>query len=79
MKGVKFLRGNEVWTDTFSSDDKRLYEAGYSVGGYLIDDGPVKYVLYRVNENTHERVHEFDSREELDNMVKLLLPPEDLR
>jgi hypothetical protein len=42
------------------------------VGGY-IDNLKPKYVLYRVADNKFERVHEFDTTEELNNMLKLLL------
>jgi hypothetical protein len=61
------------WVDTFTYN--RLFKAGYSVGGFVDNDVP-KYVLYRIHDHMHERVHEFDSQEELNNMVKLLLPPE---
>jgi hypothetical protein len=61
------------WVDTFTYN--RLYSAGYSVGGYL-DKGVARYVLYRADTDTFERIHEFDSMKELNNMVKLLLPPE---
>ena len=53
-----------------------LARIGYSVGWY-IDKGVPKYILYRVSGRDHlELVHEFDTAEELNNMVKLLLPPE---
>lgn len=44
------------------------------MGGY-IDKGVPKFVLYRVGGNglNFERIHEFNSNEELNNMVKLLL------
>jgi hypothetical protein len=60
------------WVDTLAH--KRLYKAGYSVGGF-VDNGVPKYVLYRVDDN-FTKVHEFDSQEELNNMIKLLIPPE---
>lgn len=61
------------WVDTFTYN--RLFRAGYSVGGF-VDNGVPKYVLYRVYDHKHERIHEFDSMKELNNMVKLMLPPE---
>ena len=64
-----------VWVDTYTNQSRKLANAGYSVGGY-VDNGVPKYVLYRVLTHHHERIHEFDSEEELDNMIKLLLPPE---
>jgi hypothetical protein len=63
------------WVDTYSAASRRLHNAGYSVGGY-VDNGVGKYVLYRVYDHKHERIHEFDSKEELTNMLKLILPPE---
>lgn len=59
-----------VNTDTY----RELYKHGYSVGGY-IDKGVPKYVLYRADKE-FTRIHEFDSAEELNNMIKLLIPPE---
>jgi hypothetical protein len=53
----------------------RLMSKGYSVGGFINKDAP-KYVLYRVTNAPHfryETVHEFDSVEELELMVRLLL------
>ena len=57
-----------------STPVRRLREKGYYVGGY-IDKGQPKYSLYRKNDDKvrFEHVHEFDSAEELNNMVKLLL------
>lgn len=54
---------------------RRLADEGYSVGGY-IDNGVPKYVLYRRDGHKFERIHEFDTAVELNNMVKLLLPTE---
>ena len=59
---------------------RRLRDAGYSVGGY-IDNGVPRYVLYRMGQSgvgagMFTIVHEFDSPEELNNMVKLLIPEE---
>jgi len=64
----------EEWIDTYADQNRRLYDAGYSMGGY-VDNGVTKYVLYRVG-NEFTKIHEFGSREERDNMIKLLLPPE---
>lgn len=59
---------------------RRLRDAGYTVGGYT-DKGVTKYVLYRIEQSgvgagMYTTVHEFDSTEELNNMVKLLIPEE---
>ena len=52
----------------------KLRAKGYSVGGY-IDKGVPRYILYRLNDTRvlYQRVHEFDSAEGLNNMVKLLI------
>ena len=60
------------WVNTHSLVSKKLYAKGYSVGGY-IDKGVPRYVLYRMDNGYFSRVHEFDSAEELNNMVKLLI------
>jgi len=64
---------------TYTNTSRRLRDAGYTVGGY-IDNGVSKYVLYRVvggvGVNGFAVVHEFDTPEELNNMVKLLIPEE---
>lgn len=62
------------WVDTFTYN--RLYKAGYSVGGY-VDNGVARYVLYRADTDKFERIHEFGSAEELNNVIKLLIPPEE--
>jgi hypothetical protein len=62
------------WVDTFAY--KRLYKHGYSVEGF-IDNGVARYVLYRVEPTDFTLIHEFDSAEELNNMIKLLIPPEE--
>ena len=54
---------------------RELMAKGYSVGGY-VDKGIPRYMLYRVTSAPHfkyETVHEFNTPEELNNMVKLLL------
>lgn len=61
---------------TQNDTNRKLHALGYSVGGY-IDKGVPRYVLYRLENTLLERVHEFDSAEELNRMVKLLIPPED--
>lgn len=63
---------------TQNAANRNLWKHGYSVGGY-IDNDVSRYVLYRRSDEGvgYERVHEFDSFEELNRMVKLLIPPED--
>ena len=60
------------WVNTHSPVSKKLYAKGYSVGGY-IDKGIPKYVLYRIDDGKFGRVHEFNTNEELNTMLKLLL------
>jgi len=54
----------------------RLHAKGYSVGGYIDNEVP-KYALYRITPTAphlwYETVHVFDSVEELELMVRLLL------
>lgn len=64
------------WVDSNSAVNSRLHRKGYSVGGY-IDKGIPKYVLYRIDNEKFDRVHEFDTNEELNNMLKLLLDDEE--
>lgn len=68
---VKFDNG---WIPSASPVNAKLFKKGYSVGGY-IDKGVPKYVLYRADDvrMKFERIHEFDTAEELNNMVKLLI------
>ena len=64
------------WVNTHSPVSKKLFKKGYSVGGY-IDEGVPRYVLYRIGDGQgrfkYERIHEFDSTEALNNVVKLLI------
>jgi hypothetical protein len=68
------IKVDNGWVNTHSPVSKKLYAKGYSVGGY-IDKGVPKFVLYRVGDNglNFERIHEFNTNEELNNTVKLLL------
>ena len=73
-RDIELDNGWVVQSDT----NRRLHALGYSVGGY-IDKGVPRYVLYRRLGEAgvkFERVHEFDSEEELQRTVKLLIPPE---
>ena len=67
------VKGEDGWVDSNSAVNSKLHRKGYSVGGY-IDNLKPKYVLYSLNDDgKFARVHEFDSTEELNLMVKLLL------
>jgi hypothetical protein len=66
------VNGEDGWVDSNSAVNSKLIRNGYSVGGY-IDNLKPKYVLYLVSDGGFKRVHEFDSIEELNLMVKLLL------
>jgi hypothetical protein len=76
VKNVSWM-DDKGWVDTYSNASRRLQKAGYAVGGYRLDNGEPRFVLYRDDTGKLERVHEFDSAEELNNMIKLLLPPEE--
>jgi hypothetical protein len=67
------IKVDNGWVDTHGY--RTLHKHGYAVGGYL-DNGVAKYVLYRANDK-FKKVHEFNSAEELNNMIKLLIPPEE--
>lgn len=61
-----------------TNTSRRLRDAGYTVGGY-IDNGVSKYALYRIDQSgvgarMFTIVHECNTPEELNNMVKLLIP-----
>jgi hypothetical protein len=67
----------DEWIEAEPFKYEALHEMGYSVGGFVDDDGSIKYVLYRRTKRDRdmfERVHAFDSREELLLAVKLLVP-----
>lgn len=64
------------WVPSNSAVASKLFKKGYSVGGY-IDKGVPRYVLYRKDGMKFDRIHEFDTSEELNNMLKLLLEDED--
>lgn len=73
------LRLDNGWVSS-TNTYHRLRDAGYTVGGY-INNGVPKYVLYRLEQSgvgagMYTIVHEFDTPEELDNVVKLLIPEE---
>lgn len=73
------LRLDNGWVSS-TNTYRQLRDAGYTVGGY-IDNGVPKYVLYRLEQSgvgagMYTIVHEFDTPEELDNVVKLLIPEE---
>ena len=53
----------------------RLRAKGYSIGGF-VDKGVPNYVLYRDEGHKFTRVHEFDSIEDLNRVIKLLLDEE---
>lgn len=67
---IKFVGGGWVVSNDASH---RLRQKGYSADGY-IDKGVRKYALYRDKGGRNfELIHEFNTPEELNNMVKLLL------
>lgn len=75
-RDLKLDNGWVSHTDT----TRRLHGAGYTVGGY-IDKGVSRYVLYRIEQSgvgaaAYTAIHEFDTPEELKNMIKLLIPEE---
>ena len=66
------LKVNRGWVETGPAL-RRLAEKGYTVSGYT-DKGMPHYMLYRNEDGRRfELVHEFNTPEELNNMLKLLL------
>lgn len=65
------LKLNGGWVEV-NSASRRLTQKGYHVSGYM-DKGKPYYMLHRVEDSKYKVVHEFNSAEELNNMVKLLL------
>ena len=67
------IKVDNGWVEADSPIMRKLHEKGYSLGGYT-DHGKPFYMLYRWNVgNKFELVHKFNTNEELNNMLKLLL------
>ena len=64
------LKLNNGWVED-NSTLRKLTKMGYHVGGW-VDKGVPRYALYRADSG-YSMVHEFDTPEELNRMVKLLL------
>ena len=80
MKDRKIEFESEGWVKT-NEAVRRLFAAGYSVSSYN-DKGTTFYALHRnpvgYNEpQRYELLLESTNPEEINNMVKLLIPPED--
>ena len=63
---------NDGWTRVEPFSYSKLHEAGYAIGGYS-HEGRDRYVLYRIDEQRLDKVHDFESLEELQLMAKLLI------
>jgi len=64
---------NEGFIPTYPFDYAKLHEAGYAMGGYTDDNGNDRWVLYRVDKGSLDKVHDFESLEALQLMAKLLI------
>jgi len=62
--------GQWIESDPFSY--AKLHEAGYAMGGYT-DNGKDRYVLYRIDKGSLDKVHDFESLQELQLMARLLV------
>jgi hypothetical protein len=60
------------WFESDPFSYAKLHEAGYAMGGYT-DNGKDRYVLYRIDKGTLEKVHDFESLQELQLMARLLI------
>jgi hypothetical protein len=60
------------WFESDPFSYAKLHEAGYAIGGYP-DNGKDRYVLYRIDKGTLDKVHDFDSLQDLQLMARLLI------
>jgi len=63
--------GEWIEPDPFSY--AKLHEAGYAMGGYVDDNGKDRYVLYRIDTQKLDKVHDFESLQALQLMARLLI------
>lgn len=60
------------WFESDPFSYSKLHDAGYAIGGYAYD-GKDRYVLYRIDKQRLDKVHDFESLQELQLMAKLLV------
>jgi hypothetical protein len=64
---------DEGWIESDPFAYTKLHEAGYTVGGYQDDYGHVRYVLFRIKRGDFEKIHDFETLQELQLMARLLI------
>ena len=70
---MTYSEPDDGWIESDPFSYIKLYEAGYSIGGYQDDEGKKRYVLYRVNHDEFSKVHDFETLQDLQLMAKLLV------
>jgi hypothetical protein len=73
---MTYSKPKDEWLESDPFSYIKLYEAGYSVGGYQDDDGKERFVLYQVGRGKNAeftKVHDFETLQELQIMTKLLI------
>jgi hypothetical protein len=61
------------WFESDPFSYSKLHDAGYAIGGYMDDYGKDRFVLYRIDKGSLDKVHDFESLEALQLMAKLLI------
>lgn len=73
---MTYSEPKDEWIESDPFAYTKLHEAGYAVGGYNDDNGKHRYVLYRVEKDGGvelDKVHDFETLQELQLMAKLLI------
>ena len=69
---MTYSEPDDEWIESDPFSYAKLHEAGYAIGGYP-DNGKDRYVLYRIDKGTLDKVHDFDSLQDLQLMARLLI------
>ena len=69
---MTYSEPDDEWIESDPFSYAKLHEAGSAVGGYP-DNGKDRYVLYRIDKGTLDKVHDFDSLQDLQLMARLLI------
>ena len=71
MRAVKF---DGDWMEVDQDLQRQLIVEGYAMGALKGKDGAITYILSRrINSEKYKTIGEFDSPEELNNILKLLI------
>ena len=69
---MTYSDNEEGWVESDPFSYAKLHKAGYAIGGYP-DNGKDRYVLYRIDKGTLDKVHDFETLQELHLMARLLI------